>query len=105
MGGVVKKVTGSLGGLFGTGRSKAARDASKAQDEANRIAQETAAQEAQNQRLMAEIQRNSQADLGGENRTVVESGGSAMEADSSDPNNKKRRPGAGGLSSVLGINA
>lgn len=70
-----------------------------AQNEANRIAAETA----RNQQELANMNKNYAADLSTENRAMVEAGGSASDASVENPDQRRRRASTG-LASTLGIN-
>lgn len=112
--GVVKKVVGAVGSLVGLGGGggggasapdqavvQQANDAQvKAQEEANRIA----AEQAQHQQELNNMNKNYSADLSNENRAMVETAGSANEASTMDNPDQKRRKASSGLASSLGIN-
>lgn len=117
--GVVKKVVQAVGHVVGIGPSgggsgatgtpsgadqatvdQAAQAQAAAQEEANRIA----AEQAQHQQELNNMNKNYAADLTNENRAMVETAGSANEAATLDNPDRKRRKPTAGLASTLGIN-
>lgn len=117
--GVVKKVVQAVGHVVGIGPSgggggqtgtasgadqatydQAVQAQTAAQQEANRIA----AEQAQHQQELNNMNKNYAADLTNENRAMVETAGSANEAATPDNPDQRRRKPPTGLASTLGIN-
>ncbi|BAN92344.1 virion structural protein [Ralstonia phage RSB3] len=116
--GIIKKVVGSVAKAIGLGPSESsgqvgtasgadtkvvqqANEAQvKAQEEANRIA----AEQAQHQQELNNINKNYAADLTNENRAMVETSGAANESATLMNDDQKKRKPTAGLASTLGIN-
>jgi hypothetical protein len=96
-------------GLFGKSddgpSAESVAQANQAQAAAMAESNRIAAEQAQHQQELNNINQNFASNLTADNRPVVQSGGSAADAAATvdNPDQKRRRPTAG-LSSTLGIN-